>query len=179
MHHLTDRIAHTTAFATPVVEHWLQREIAQYFTNNSKTYKYPSRKGTLAAPQNTCMYFQFGNSQPSNARRTTATDQYGSAPSNGRHLSTVNSRTYGYDEHRIMPQHAPIRNLRTPNISQATENGQTKFRSECMRIAKKRIFFRPNESETWPVVTTPTSIPAIWIDVMVFVTHFLSHTRSH
>ena len=25
---LTDRIAHTTAFATPVVEHWLEREIA-------------------------------------------------------------------------------------------------------------------------------------------------------
>ena len=29
MHHHTDRIAHTTAFATPVVEHWLEREIAQ------------------------------------------------------------------------------------------------------------------------------------------------------
>ena len=30
MHHPTDRIAHTTAFATPVVEHWLEREIAQW-----------------------------------------------------------------------------------------------------------------------------------------------------
>ena len=26
----TDRIAHTTAFVTPVVEHWLEREIAQW-----------------------------------------------------------------------------------------------------------------------------------------------------
>ena len=26
----TDRIAHTTAFVTPVVEHWLKREIAQW-----------------------------------------------------------------------------------------------------------------------------------------------------
>ena len=26
MHHPTDRIAHTTAFVTPVVEHWLERE---------------------------------------------------------------------------------------------------------------------------------------------------------
>ena len=26
MHHLTDRITHTTAFVTPVVEHWLKRE---------------------------------------------------------------------------------------------------------------------------------------------------------
>ena len=30
MHHPTDRIAHTTAFVTPIVEHWLEREIAQW-----------------------------------------------------------------------------------------------------------------------------------------------------
>ena len=30
MHHPTDRIAHTTAFVTPVVEHCLEREIAQW-----------------------------------------------------------------------------------------------------------------------------------------------------
>ena len=30
MHHPTDRIAHTTAIVTPVVEHWLNREIAQW-----------------------------------------------------------------------------------------------------------------------------------------------------
>ena len=30
MHHATDRIAHATAFVTPVVEHWLEREIAQW-----------------------------------------------------------------------------------------------------------------------------------------------------
>ena len=29
MHHPTDRIIHTTAFVTLVVEHWLEREIAQ------------------------------------------------------------------------------------------------------------------------------------------------------
>ena len=28
MLHPTDRITHTTAFVTPVVEHWLEREIA-------------------------------------------------------------------------------------------------------------------------------------------------------
>ena len=28
MHHPTDRIAYTTALVTPVVEHWLEREIA-------------------------------------------------------------------------------------------------------------------------------------------------------
>ena len=30
MHHPTDRIIHTTAFVTPVVEHWMEREIAQW-----------------------------------------------------------------------------------------------------------------------------------------------------
>ena len=30
MHHPIDRIAHTTAFVTPVVEHWLEQEIAQW-----------------------------------------------------------------------------------------------------------------------------------------------------
>ena len=30
MHHPTDRIAHTTVFVSPVVEHWLEREIAQW-----------------------------------------------------------------------------------------------------------------------------------------------------
>ena len=30
MHHPTDRIAYTMAFVTPVVEHWLERELAQW-----------------------------------------------------------------------------------------------------------------------------------------------------
>ena len=30
MHHHTERIAHTTAVVIPVVEHWLEREIAQW-----------------------------------------------------------------------------------------------------------------------------------------------------
>ena len=30
MHLITDRIAHTTAFVTSVVEHWLEREITQW-----------------------------------------------------------------------------------------------------------------------------------------------------
>ena len=29
MHYPTDRIAHTTMFATPIREHWLEQEIAQ------------------------------------------------------------------------------------------------------------------------------------------------------
>ena len=37
MHNHTDRIAHTTAFVTPVVELWQKREIA-------RTYQFPSLK---------------------------------------------------------------------------------------------------------------------------------------
>ena len=37
MQNLTDRIAYTTAFVTPVVEHWLEREIAQWVLHAIKT----------------------------------------------------------------------------------------------------------------------------------------------
>ena len=30
MHHPTDRITHTTASVTPVMEHWLEQEIVQW-----------------------------------------------------------------------------------------------------------------------------------------------------
>ena len=30
MNHPTDRIAHPTAFVTPVVEHWMERELFYY-----------------------------------------------------------------------------------------------------------------------------------------------------
>ena len=41
MHHPTDMIAHTTAFVTPIVEHWLEREIAQWVSFvKVKTAKY-------------------------------------------------------------------------------------------------------------------------------------------
>ena len=32
MHHPTDRITHTTAFVTQVVEHWLKRQIARWIS---------------------------------------------------------------------------------------------------------------------------------------------------
>ena len=33
MHHPTDRITCTTAYVTPVVEHWLEQEITGYADN--------------------------------------------------------------------------------------------------------------------------------------------------
>ena len=43
MHHPTDRITHTRAFVTPVVEHWLEREIAQWVHSMNDRSDDPSR----------------------------------------------------------------------------------------------------------------------------------------
>ena len=43
MHHPTDRITHTTAFVTPVVEHWPEREIAQWVCNR----EYRNRRNNM------------------------------------------------------------------------------------------------------------------------------------
>ena len=39
MHHPTDRITHTTAFVIPVVEHWLEREIAQWVHHEGSIWR--------------------------------------------------------------------------------------------------------------------------------------------
>ena len=52
MHHPTDRIAHTTALVTPIVEHCLEREIAQWVRPMKDRSDDPSHhEQTL--PQNT------------------------------------------------------------------------------------------------------------------------------
>ena len=43
IHHSTDMIAHTTAFGTPVLEHWLEREIDQWvYPVKDRSYYEPS-----------------------------------------------------------------------------------------------------------------------------------------
>ena len=44
MHHPTDRIAHTTAFVTPVMEYWLEREIAQWVHHEQDEAQWYSMK---------------------------------------------------------------------------------------------------------------------------------------
>ena len=51
MHHPTDRIAHTTAFNTPVVEHWLEREIAQWVHHMKDRSDDPSHHERTLLPQ--------------------------------------------------------------------------------------------------------------------------------
>ena len=51
MHHPTDRIAHTMAFVTPVVEHWLEREIAQWVHPMKDRSEDPSHHKRMLLPQ--------------------------------------------------------------------------------------------------------------------------------
>ena len=51
MYHLTDKIAHTTAFVTPVVEHKLEREIAQWVHPMKDQSDDPSHHERTLLPQ--------------------------------------------------------------------------------------------------------------------------------
>ena len=51
MHHPTDRIAHTTVFVTPVVEHWQGREIAQWVHSMKDRSDDPSHHEQVLLPQ--------------------------------------------------------------------------------------------------------------------------------
>ena len=51
MHHPTDRITHTMAFVTPVVEHWLEREIAQWVHTMKDRSDDPSHHERTLLPQ--------------------------------------------------------------------------------------------------------------------------------
>ena len=51
MHHPTDRIVHTTAFVTPVVEHWMEREIAQWVHPMKDRSDDPSRHERTPLPR--------------------------------------------------------------------------------------------------------------------------------
>ena len=51
MHHPTDRIAHTTAFVTQVVEHWLEREIAQWVHPMNDRSDDPSHHERMLLPR--------------------------------------------------------------------------------------------------------------------------------
>ena len=51
MHHPTDRIAYTTAFVTPVVELWLEREIAQWVHHMKDRSEDPSHHDRTPLPR--------------------------------------------------------------------------------------------------------------------------------
>ena len=55
MHHPTDRITHTTAFVTPVVEHWLEREIVQWVHPMKDRSDDPSHHERTLLPRERCL----------------------------------------------------------------------------------------------------------------------------
>ena len=54
MHHPTDSIAHTTAFVTPVMEHWLERDIAQWVHHMKDRSNDPSEHEQTLLPRRVC-----------------------------------------------------------------------------------------------------------------------------
>ena len=50
MHHPTDRITHTTTSVTPVMEHWLEREIAQW-VHHGRAIQQPLNHDRTLLPQ--------------------------------------------------------------------------------------------------------------------------------
>ena len=59
MHHPTDRITHTTAFVTPVVEHWLEREIAKWVHSMKDRSDDPSHHERTLLPRSYISLLEF------------------------------------------------------------------------------------------------------------------------
>ena len=80
MHHPTDRISHTTAFVTPVVEHCLEREIAQWRieptthrTMSERSYHGPTSRSPhiiRETPSHTCTHANKGAGRSSEVDRS-------------------------------------------------------------------------------------------------------------
>ena len=60
MHHPTDRIAHTTAFVTPVVEHWLEWEKAQWVHPMKDRSDDPSHHELMLLPRSYILLYEVG-----------------------------------------------------------------------------------------------------------------------
>ena len=70
MHHSTDRITHTTAFVTPIVEHWLEREIAQWVHPMKNRSDDPSHHERTLYLWATSRSLLCGRRQPTSSNRT-------------------------------------------------------------------------------------------------------------
>ena len=91
MHHSTDRITHTTAFVTPVLEHWLEREIAQWVRPMKDRSDNPSHYERTLLPRRYISLLSSTNEYPqrSGIRTTVGVKSY---------LQENYSQTYRVDE---------------------------------------------------------------------------------
>ena len=92
MHHPTDRIAHTTAFVTPVVVHWLEREIAQWVHSMKYRSDDPSYHGRTLLPRS---YISLHNK--SKTTTTTEINQNNNNKQTNKHQTTTNQQTYTHE----------------------------------------------------------------------------------
>ena len=70
MHYPIERIAHTTAFITPVVEHWLEQEIAQWvhpMKDRSDDPSHQSKRSYHRATPRSHFMFNIWHNKPCNS----------------------------------------------------------------------------------------------------------------
>ena len=60
MHHPTDRIIHSTALRTPVLEHWVEREIAQWRDRSDDRSHHERKRSNHGATTSLGTYFWNG-----------------------------------------------------------------------------------------------------------------------
>ena len=82
MHHPTDRITHTTAFVTPVVDHWLEREIPQWVRPMKGSIRYRSHHERTLLPRSyiSLPTMKDRSDDPSHHERTLLPRSYSSLP---------------------------------------------------------------------------------------------------
>ena len=64
MHHPIDRIVHTTVFVTPVVEHWLEWEIAQWVNPMKDRSDCPSHHERMILPRSYILLLLLNSHSP-------------------------------------------------------------------------------------------------------------------
>ena len=87
MHHPRDRIIHTTAFVTPVVEHWLEQEIAQWVHPMNDRSNDPSHHERTLLPWSYISLQDHSDSKRKSAAATTWTTIFGN--SKGSFIRTI------------------------------------------------------------------------------------------
>ena len=121
MHHATDRIAHTTAFVTPVVEHWLEREIAQWVHPMKDQSDNPSHHERTLLPRS---YISLPPFKTSNSAHTMRQE--------------VITRTLGKHDQKYLGQHRNFKNLLYdfPVLTKWKKKNSTPLKKSIVQISK-------------------------------------------
>ena len=113
MHHPTDRIAHTTAFVTPVVEHWLEREIAQWVHPMKDRSDDPSHHERTLLPRS---YISLNHGVPAGSRNSSMSPLWGLTP-----YITMNKNVLSVSLNKTFPSFHYEGSIRCPTAPSTME----------------------------------------------------------